>query len=235
MNDRVFIFGAKAAPSYAYAKTIIKCMNEVANLVNNDPEIGQRLKVVFLENYNVSLAELIIPAADVSEQISLASKEASGTSNMKLMLNGALTMATLDGANVEIEEAVGKDNIFIFGLTEKEVYGYYERKDYQSYKIYEQDPVVKKVLNAFVDGTIPNIQREGQRIFESLITYNDEYFVLKDFAPYIAAQERLDALYSDPLAWQEKSLLNIASSPRFSADKTVSRYAEDIWQIDPIK
>lgn len=235
MNDRVFIFGAKAAPSYTYAKTIIKCMNEVANLVNHDPEIGQRLKVVFLENYNVSLAELIIPAADVSEQISLASKEASGTSNMKLMLNGALTMATLDGANVEIREAVGKDNIFIFGLTEKEVYGYYERKDYQSFKIYEQDPVLQKVLNAFVDGTIPNIQREGQEIFQSLITYNDEYFVLKDFAPYVAAQEKLDALYSNKLAWQQKSLLNIASSPCFSADKTVSRYAEDIWQINPIK
>lgn len=235
MNDRVFIFGAKAAPSYTYAKTIIKCMNEVANLVNHDPEIGQRLKVVFLENYNVSLAELIIPAADVSEQISLASKEASGTSNMKLMLNGALTMATLDGANVEIREAVGKDNIFIFGLTEKEVYGYYERKDYQSFKIYEQDPILQKVLNAFVDGTIPNIQREGQEIFQSLITYNDEYFVLKDFAPYVAAQEKLDALYSNKLAWQQKSLLNIASSPCFSADKTVSRYAEDIWQINPIK
>lgn len=234
ITPRVFIFGAKAAPSYAYAKTIIKCINEVARLINNDPQCQGQLNVVFLENYNVSLAELIIPAADVSEQISLASKEASGTSNMKLMLNGAITLATLDGANVEIKEAVGDDNICIFGLSSEEVYGYYERKDYMAEKYFNENPILQRVLNAFIDGTIPNIPREGHEIFASLITYNDEYFVLRDFKDYVNAQERMAALYNDPKAWYKASLLNIANAARFSADKTVERYAEDIWQIDPM-
>ena len=160
---RVWIFGAKAAPSYTYAKSIIKAINETATLINNDPDIGDKMKIVFLPNYTVSLAEIIIPAADVSEQISLATKEASGTSNMKLMANGAVTMATMDGANVEIRDYVGADNIYVFGLTE-EVYRYYEKGDYSAQAIYDQDPVVRRVLNAFVDGTIPNVQREGQEI-----------------------------------------------------------------------
>jgi starch phosphorylase len=142
-----------------------------------------------LENYNVSLAERIIPAADVSEQISLASKEASGTSNMKLMLNGAVTIATLDGANVEIRDAVGDDNIAIFGLTESEVYQYYENRNYSSADIYKDDAVVHKVVKALIDGTIPNIISEGQEIFDSLIKYNDEFFVLRDFADYCLAQQ----------------------------------------------
>ncbi|MFV0559749.1 MAG: glycogen/starch/alpha-glucan phosphorylase [Enterococcus sp.] len=233
-TPRVFIFGAKAAPSYHYAKSIIKCINETANLVNNDPDIHNRLKIVFLENYNVSLAERIIPAADISEQISLASKEASGTSNMKLMLNGAVTLATLDGANVEIRDAVGNDNIKIFGLTEQEVYAYYENQNYSSIKVYEETPLVRQVLAAFVDGTIPNIQYEGREIVDSLLKYNDEYFVLRDFIAYVSEQEQIEREFQDKLQWSKISLSNIANAGRFSSDETVKRYAEDIWQIKPV-
>ncbi|GAB2538947.1 glycogen/starch/alpha-glucan phosphorylase [Gracilibacillus alcaliphilus] len=232
MQSRVFIFGAKAAPSYAYAKTIIKCINETANLINNDPDINGRLKIVFLPNYNVTLAEKIIPAADVSEQISLASKEASGTSNMKLMLNGAITIATLDGANVEIRNAVGDDNIFIFGLTEKEVYQYYENREYSSIRLYEENSVIQRVLNTFIDGTIPNILYEGREIFDSLIKYNDEYFLLRDFDSYVQAQEKINEAYANPKIWQKISLINTANAGRFSSDETVRRYAEDIWNIE---
>ncbi|WP_170924791.1 glycogen/starch/alpha-glucan phosphorylase [Candidatus Enterococcus clewellii] len=232
---RVFIFGAKAAPSYTYAKHIIKCINEVANMINADEAIQGKLKIVFLENYNVSLAELIIPAADVSEQISLASKEASGTSNMKLMLDGAVTIATLDGANIEIRDIVGDDNIAIFGLTEEEVYRYYETQNYSALKIYENDPVIQRILNAFIDGTIPNIKVEGQEIFDSLIRYNDEYFVLRDFQSYVDAQKSIETLYRDKPRWQKVSLINTAHAGHFSSDYTVQRYAEDIWQIEPIR
>ena len=231
---RVWIFGAKAAPSYTYAKSIIKAINETATLINNDPDIGDKMKIVFLPNYNVSLAEIIIPAADVSEQISLATKEASGTSNMKLMANGAVTMATMDGANVEIRDYVGADNIYVFGLTEEEVYRYYEKGDYSAQAIYDQDPVVRRVLNAFVDGTIPNIQREGQEIFDSLLKYNDEFFLLKDFEPYCKVQEQVSQDYLDQTKWRKMSLTNTAKSGIFSADYTVMKYAEDIWQIAPV-
>lgn len=234
IEPRVFIFGAKAAPSYTYAKSIIKVINEVAQLVNHDERINDKLKVIFLPNYNVTLAEIIIPAADVSEQISLASKEASGTSNMKLMLNGAVTIATLDGANVEIRDAVGDDNIDIFGLTEAEVYAYYENKSYSSNQIYENDPVIKRILNTFIDGTIPNIGKEGREIFDSLILYNDEYFLLRDFNSYCEAQAKIDAAYKDRKRWEKISLINIANAGQFSADATVKQYAEDIWQIEPL-
>lgn len=231
---RVFIFGAKAAPSYSYAKTIIKCINEVAKIINTDDTLSDKLKVIFLENYNVSLAELIIPAADVSEQISLASKEASGTSNMKLMLNGALTIATLDGANIEILNEVGQENIEIFGLTDDEVYEYYQSSNYSSIKIYEEDPILQRILNAFIDGTIPNIQFEGQEIFDSLIKYNDEFFVLRDFQSYVDAQKAIDKRYRDEKQWQKACLVNIANAGYFSSDSTVKKYAEDIWQINSI-
>ena len=234
-QPRVFIFGAKAAPSYYYAKAIIKCINEVANMVNNDPEIGDKLKVVFLEDYRVSLAEKIIPAANISEQISLASKEASGTSNMKLMLNGALTVATLDGANIEIKDYVGEDNIFIFGLTKDEVYDYYNNGNYHSYDYYNNHEEIRRVLNAFVDGTIPNCQAEGQEIFDSLTKYNDEYFVLRDFESYVNIQEMVDRTYSNKRHWNQMSLVNIAYGGMFSSDGTIKRYAEDIWNISPLK
>lgn len=232
IQPRVFIFGAKAAPSYVYAKQIIKLINTIADMVNNDPAIGNKIKVVFVENYGVSLAELIIPAAEVSEQISLAGKEASGTSNMKLMLNGALTVATLDGANVEIRDFVGEDNIFLFGLNDQEVYAFYENGTYHSRDIYDSNPRLQRVLNTFIDGTIPGIETEGRVIFDSLVQYNDEYFVLKDFESYVEVQEKVDQLYQDPMAWNQKSLLNIASSGPFSADFTIKRYAEEIWKTD---
>lgn len=234
IEPRVFIFGAKAAPSYHYAKSIIKVINETADLINQDTTINDKLKVVFLENYNVSLAERIIPATDVSEQISLASKEASGTSNMKLMLNGAVTIATLDGANVEIRDTVGDENIAIFGLTESEVYQYYENKNYSSTDIYRENAVIHKVVKTLIDGTIPNIIAEGQEIFDSLIKYNDEFFVLRDFEDYCLAQESINQAYQDKRRWQQISLRNIANAGRFSSDNTVQRYADDIWQIEPV-
>ncbi len=227
---RVFIFGAKAAPSYIYAKQIIKVINSLADLVNNDPDVGDKLKVVFFENYGVSLAEKIIPAADVSEQISLASMEASGTSNMKLMANGALTLATLDGANIEIRDFVGEDNMFVFGLNSDEVYALKAEQSYNAREIYESNDTVRRTLNALKDGTIPGLQDGGNAIFESLVHYNDEYFVLKDFDSYVEAQSKIDELYKDEKEWTRKSLLNIASSAPFSADYTIKRYADDIWK-----
>lgn len=228
---RVFIFGAKAAPGYHYAKSIIKAINEISNLINSDKEIGDKLKVVFMENYNVSKAEIIIPAANVGEQISLASKEASGTSNMKFMLNGALTIGTLDGANIEILEAAGKGNYFKFGLNKDEVYDYYKNGNYNARDIYEQNPVVHRILDAFIDGTIPNITAEGPEIFDSLTTYNDEYFVLRDFNDYVRAQKDLEKLYKNRTAWTKASLMNIANVGKFSSDRTIREYADDIWHI----
>lgn len=233
---RVFIFGAKAAPSYQYAKAVIKCINEVANLVNNDPDIHDKLKVVFLENYNVSLADRIIPAADVSEQISLASKEASGTSNMKLMANGALTVATMDGANIEIHDYVGDDNIFTFGLSSQEVYRYYAYNSYHASEYYENDPVIHRVVDAFVDGTIPNISMEGREIFESLVQYNgDQFFVLRDFESYLEAQDKVDQAYRNPKHWAQMSLINTANAGHFSSDLTIDRYVDDVWKLTPNK
>ena len=230
---RVFIFGAKAAPSYHYAKSVIKIINELANLVNNDPVIGDKIKIVFVENYGVSLAELIIPAANLSEQISLAGKEASGTSNMKLMANGALTMATLDGANVEIYDLVGDDNIFLFGMTADDVQQLREANNYYSRGIYEENPQIKRVLNAFIDGTIPNIEAEGREIFDSLVLYNDEYFLLQDYPSFYEAQMAADKLYQEPKEWAKRALTNIAYSGKFSSDYTILRYAESIWNVSP--
>lgn len=231
MVPRVFIFGAKAAPGYHFAKSVIKLINEVANLVNNDESLQGKLKVVFLENYRVSLAELIIPAADVSEQISLASKEASGTSNMKFMMTGAITLATLDGANIEIKDEVGDDNIVIFGMDKDEVYDHYARHDYYSRGVYESNLVVRRVVDSFVDGTIPNVRNEGSEIYEALITHNDEYFLLEDFASYVAAQEKIDQLYRDKEKWARMSLVNIATSDKFTSDDTIEQYAKEIWNL----
>ncbi len=229
VQPRVFIFGAKAAPGYYYAKNIIKLMNEVASLINQDPAVNDRIKVVFVENYGVSLAELIIPAADISEQISLAGKEASGTSNMKLMANGALTMATMDGANIEIHDYVGDENMFTFGLREHEVKDYLRDGSYRASDIYEQDHRVRRIVDTLIDGTIPHIEAEGRNIFDSLIRYNDEYFVLADLRSYLEAQSRADERYRDKRAWARSSLVNIAKSGAFSADDTIRRYADEIW------
>ncbi|MFB9769117.1 glycogen/starch/alpha-glucan phosphorylase [Lactiplantibacillus modestisalitolerans] len=228
---RVHIFGAKAAPSYHYAKAIIKLINAVANLVNHDPVVGSRLKVVFIPNYGVSLAEVIIPAADVSEQISTASKEASGTSNMKLMANGALALATYDGANVDIIQAAGAKNEYPFGLTVAEVYRYYQRGDYRARDFYRGNPELKRIVDSLVDGTIPGISTEGREIYDSLLRYNDEFFVLADYASYVAQQRQISQDYQDQTAWQRRALANIAASGAFGADLAVARYADDIWQV----
>ena len=229
IQPRVFIFGAKAAPSYTYAKEIIKVINTLAEVVNNDPDIGDKLKIVFVENYGVTYAQKIIPAADVSEQISLAGKEASGTSNMKLMSNGALTLATLDGANVEINQLVGDENMFLFGLDADEVNEL--RPSYNPNEIYQKDKGIQKVLNALVDGTLPGAEEEGRSIFNSLVHYGDEYFVLQDYNSYVEAQKEIDTLYADQTAWSQMVLYNIAESGPFSSDFTIKQYADEIWQV----
>lgn len=228
---RVHVFGAKAAPSYHYAKAIIKLINVVADLVNQDPAIGDRLKVVFIPNYGVSIAELIIPAADVSEQISTASKEASGTSNMKLMANGALSLATYDGANIDIIQAAGAENEYPFGLKVDEVYDYYHRGNYHAADFYQADPELKRILDSLVDGTIPGIPTVGREIYDSLLRYNDEFFVLADYRAYVTQQQQISRDFQDQPTWQQRSLANIAASGHFAADLAVARYADDIWQV----
>ncbi|MGP6146139.1 glycogen/starch/alpha-glucan phosphorylase [Jeotgalibaca sp. A122] len=233
LPKRVFIFGAKAAPSYHYAKQIIKLINEIANMINNDESINDLIKVVFVENYGVSLAELIIPAADISEQISLAGKEASGTSNMKLMANGALTLATMDGATIEIHDYVGKENIYIFGLTNEEVQALNENRTYNSRQLYDSNPRINRILNMLIDGSIPGIEHVGQDIFDSLVKYNDEYYLLQDFDSYIEAHKQVDEDFLDRELWNKRALMNIANAGPFSADYTILRYADEIWKIKP--
>ena len=229
MEPRTFIFGAKAAPGYYLAKCIIKFINSLADKINNDPRINNKIKVVFLENYGVSTAELIIPAADVSEQISTTTKEASGTGNMKLMMNGAITLATLDGANIEIFDQVGKDNIVIFGLSANEVLNYNKFGGYSALDLYNSNRNIKRVVDDLINGFIPNIEIEGRQIYDSLITYNDEYFVLRDIENYIEAQEKINKLYKNKDKWNQITLINIANSGIFSSDRTIEEYAQDIW------
>lgn len=230
---RVHVFGAKAAPSYQYAKAVIKLINAVADLVNHDPAVNAKLRVAFLPNYGVSLGEQIIPAADISEQISLAGTEASGTSNMKLMATGALTLATLDGANIEIRDAAGKDTMAVFGLTAQQVEAAQREHSYHARTLYEQDPLLHRIVDMLTDGSIPGIASEGREIHDELLEYNDNYFVLADFESYVAASRRLDALYQTPLAWAKVALANIAASGQFAADFTVARYGREIWQVLP--
>ena len=229
MEPRTFIFGAKAAPGYYLAKCIIKFINSLADKINNDPRINNKIKVVFLENYGVSTAELIIPAADVSEQISTTTKEASGTGNMKLMMNGAITLATLDGANIEIFDQVGKDNIVIFGLSANEVLNYNKFGGYSALDLYNSNRNIKRVVDDLINGFIPNMEKEGRQIYDSLITYNDEYFVLRDIENYIEAQEKINKLYKNKDKWNQITLINIANSGIFSSDRTIEEYAKDIW------
>ncbi|WP_366181297.1 glycogen/starch/alpha-glucan phosphorylase [Actinomyces timonensis] len=232
---RVFIFGAKAAPGYIRAKGIIKLINTIGELINNDPVISKTLKVVFVHNYNVSPAEHIIPAADVSEQISMAGKEASGTSNMKFMMNGALTLGTLDGANVEILEAVGPQNAYIFGATEDELPAL--RESYDPAWHYENVPGLKRVLDALIDGTLDDngsgwFADLRRSIFEATYEPADVYYVLGDFAAYREAKDRMAADYADQRAWQRRAWINITRSGRFSSDRTISDYAK-VWGISP--
>lgn len=228
---RVVIFGAKAAPSYAFAKQVIKVINEVANLVNNDPEIGDQLKVVFLEDYDVTIAEKVIPAADVSEQISTTTKEASGTSNMKLMANGALTVATMDGANIEIAEAVGEDNIFTFGLSKDEVYDLYDNHSYHPRDLYNSNLEFKQLVDMLIDGTIPNCITEARALYDNFLEDNEQFLVLKDLTSYLGVQNKVEQAWHDKKSWTQKSLINIAHSERFNVDKTIERYAKNIWHL----
>ncbi|HEY8804121.1 MAG TPA: glycogen/starch/alpha-glucan phosphorylase [Clostridium sp.] len=229
MVPRTFIFGAKASPSYYIAKQTIKLINTLASKINNDPIAHGKIKVLFLENYGVSLAEKIIPCADVSEQISTASKEASGTGNMKFMMNGAITIATLDGANVEIFDEVGKENIILFGLTSQEVIEYYKNKTYNSYDIYNSDARVNKILNQLINGFLDTPTMEFMGIYDTLLSHNDEYFVLKDFDSYVKAHKEIDRLYRQKSVWQQMAIINIAKSGIFSSDNTVKKYAKEIW------
>ena len=232
---RVFIFGAKAAPGYIRAKAIIKLINTIADLVNNDPDISGRIKVVFVHNYNVSPAEHIIPAADISEQISMAGKEASGTSNMKFMMNGALTLGTLDGANVEILEAVGEENAYIFGATDDELPEL--RRHYDPRWHYENVPGLKRVIDALTDGTLDDSNSGWFHdlrwsLLESGYEPADVYYVLGDFASYRETKDRMAQDYRDQEAWSRKAWINITRSGRFSSDRTISDYAREVWHIN---
>ena len=228
---RTFFFGAKAAPGYSLAKQVIKLINTVAEKINNDKSIKGKIKVIFLENYGVSLAEKIIPAGDVSEQISTASKEASGTGNMKFMMNGAITLATLDGANVEIDQAVGRDNIVVFGLTSQEVMHYNAFGGYNMRDVFDNDPRLQKIIDQITNGYYGVNSSEFSMILDDLFNKNDEFFVLKDFDAYVKAQEKIDRLYRDQEKWQKMCLINIANSGIFSSDNTIRRYADEIWNI----
>lgn len=230
-----FIFGAKAAPTYWFAKKVIKLINTIADKVNNDPETNELLKVVFVEDYNVTYAETIMPAADLSEQISTASKEASGTGNMKFMMNGAITIGTLDGANVEIADFVGEENIIIFGLNAKEVTDIYKKGNYQPYEMYQKDPRIKKVLDQLTNGFFTNVQpNEFEEIRRNLLD-RDVYLVLKDFDAYVAAQAKANKLYQNRAAWLKMSIMNTAKSGFFSTDRTMAEYNKDIWHVNKIK
>lgn len=229
---RTFIFAGKSAPSYYVAKQIIKLINTVADLVNNDPSIKNKLKVVFLPNYGVSLASKMIPAADVSEQISTASKEASGTGNMKFMMNGAITLATLDGANIEIMHEVGENNIVIFGLRDEEVFRYYQAGDYNAFEIYQSNPALKRSVDSLINGFLPVNREEFVPIVDRLLRFNDEFFIMKDFEAYCDAQERIGLYYRDKQHWMKMSLTNIACSGVFSADYTIEKYASGIWHVN---
>ncbi|AWC34347.1 glycogen/starch/alpha-glucan phosphorylase [Bacillus cytotoxicus] len=233
---RTFIFGAKASPGYYYAKKIIKLINELARKVNDDPYVSQYMKVIFLENYRVSLAEDIFPAADVSEQISTASKEASGTGNMKFMMNGAITIGTLDGANIEIRDRVGDEACFIFGLTAEEVLHYYQNGGYRANDYYHHNRHIKKVVDQLTNGFFAKAGAEFEVIYDSLIIQNDEYFVLRDFSPYAERQEEVGKAYENRRKWLEMSIMNIAQSGHFASDRTILQYSKEIWGIgDQVK
>ncbi len=238
---RTFIFGAKAAAGYRVAKLTIKLINAVADVINNDPSINGKIKVVFIENYRVSNAEWIFAAADVSEQISTASKEASGTGNMKFMLNGAPTLGTMDGANVEIVEEVGADNAFIFGLSADEVINYENNGGYNPKEIFNMDEDIRRVLMQLINGTYSPYDPELFRpLYNSLLENEggrraDTYFILKDFKPYAEAQKKVEAAYRDTKGWAKMAMLNTASCGKFTSDRTIEQYAEEIWKLDKVK
>jgi starch phosphorylase len=238
---RTFIFGAKAAAGYKNAKLTIKLINSVADVINNDESIDGKIKVVFIENYRVSNAEIIFAASDVSEQISTASKEASGTGNMKFMLNGAITLGTMDGANVEIVEEVGKENAVIFGLSSDEVINYENNGGYDPMEIFNSDEEIRKVLMQLVNGFYSHNDTELFRtLYNSLLNTQstdkaDRYFILKDFRSYAEAQKKIEAFYRDEDAWAKAAILNVACSGKFTSDRTIQEYVDDIWHLDKVK
>ena len=234
---RTFIFGAKAAAGYRRAKLTIKLINSVADVINHDASINGKIKVVFIEDYRVSNAEIIFAAADVSEQISTASKEASGTGNMKLMLNGALTLGTMDGANVEIIEEVGAENAFIFGMSSDEVINYELHGGYNPMDIFNSDQDIRNVLMQLINGTYaPDDPDRFREIYDSLLTDKygtpDMYFILKDFRSYADAQKKVEAAYRDEKGWAKSAILNTASSGKFTSDRTIRQYVDEIWHLD---
>jgi starch phosphorylase len=232
---RTFLFGAKAAPSYFYAKKIIELIHSVAKIVNADPRTNPYLNVVFVENYDVSISEKMIPASDISEQISTAGKEASGTGNMKFMMNGAITLGTLDGANVEIADLVGEDNCVIFGMKVDEVNALYKNRSYRVWDMYAKQPHLKTIIDSLIDGTWSEGNLDTFRpIFDEIMHRNDEYFVLKDFDAYVAAQEKIAKLYQNQKQWQSMAIVNIAQSGFFSSDRTIQQYVDDIWRLKKI-
>jgi len=237
---RTFIFGAKAAAGYYNAKLTIKLINSVADVINNDESINGKIKVVFIENYNVSNAEIIFAAADVSEQISTASKEASGTGNMKLMLNGAVTIGTMDGANVEIVEEVGEENAFIFGLSSDEVIQYENHGGYDPMEIFNNDQDIRKVLMQLINGTFaPDDPERFRPLYNSLLNTlstakADTYFILKDFKSYAEAQQKVEEAYKDEAGWAKKAILNVACAGKFTSDRTIQQYVDEIWHLDKV-
>lgn len=237
---RTFIFGAKAAAGYKNAKLTIKLINAVADKVNNDPIVKDRIKVVFIENYRVSNAELIFAAADLSEQISTASKEASGTGNMKFMLNGALTLGTMDGANVEIVEEVGNENAFIFGLSSDEVINFENNGGYNPMDVYNRDAEIRKVVDQLVDGTFAEDRELFRSLYNSLLNTldtdkADRYFILKDFHSYADAQKRVEKAYKDKAGWARSAMLNTAKVGKFTSDRTIQQYVDEIWHLDKVE
>ncbi len=229
MTPHTYIFAAKAAPSYVFAKKVIKLINRISMTVNDDPDVKGMIKVVFLPNYCVSMSEIMMCGADVSEQISTAGKEASGTGNMKFMMNGAVTLGTLDGATVEIDRLVGRENDVIFGLTVDDIPHF--REDYRAWDYYMNDERINRAMNSLIDGTWGD---DFRTIYDEILTKNDEFFVLADFNSYVQAQEEIERRYADRNAWARTCLINIAKSWYFSSDRTIRQYAEDIWHIQPI-
>ena len=234
IHPHTYIFGAKAAPSYAYAKKIIELILAVSKTIEADPQVNKYIKVVFIENYDVSKAQVIIPASDISEQISLAGKEASGTSNMKFMMNGAITLGTLDGANVEIANFVGKDNAVIFGMTEEEVNKIKFAGTYNPWDVYNEDAGIKAVIDSLVDGTFSSDKEQFRMIYDEIMNHGDEFMVLGDLHSYLKASKTIETLYTDRNEWGRKCLTNVACSGWFSSDRTISEYNRDIWHLKKI-
>jgi starch phosphorylase len=230
---RTFVFGGKAAPGYRMAKLIIKLVNDVASVVNHDPAVRGLLKVAFLPNFNVSSGQRVYPAADVSEQISTAGKEASGTGNMKFTMNGALTVGTLDGANIEIRDAVGAENFFLFGMTVDEVQATWAR-GYRPADLYERSPRLRGVLDMIASGHFSGGSADRYRPLVDSLIHHDPYLLLADFDDYIACQQKVDEAYRDPEHWTRMSILNSARSGMFSSDRTIREYASHIWSVEPV-